>query len=133
MPTTLRNGDILFNNGTTQDSAAATISSSTALDGIGSYAVLTIAVNTNLAMGSTIAGSSLRYNNPLNNNLNVPPPTNNPFVRTYTRSGTGYNSYNGGGSAVSGTWRKMSQGDVYFNDTYNGSAYWGTALYVRIS
>lgn len=129
MPTTLNNTQIVFNNGTTQDSAAATISSSTAFDGIGSYAVLVIAVNTNLAIGATIAGSSLRYNN----SVGAGPLTlsGNPFSAGYARQGSSV--YAGGGTALSGTWRRMSGGTTYHADTYNGNYSWGYSLYVRIS
>jgi hypothetical protein len=132
MPTTLRNGDILFNNGTTQDSAAATVSSSTSLDGIGSYAVLTMAANNNLAIGGTIAGSSLRYNASLNasDNFHASISTNNPFQGAYIRNAS---TYNGGGSAVSGTWRRMSGGTTYSVDSYSGNYLWLNSLYVRIS
>jgi len=124
---TFTNG-VRFNDTTTQTTAAVT--PSTALDGVGSYAVLMMAANNNLAIGGTIAGSSLRYNYTAGGQSSP----NNPF---FGRVGPGSpSSYNGGGTAVSGTWRKMSSGTVYFTepDGYGGTLYsWSPALYVRIS
>lgn len=125
MPVTVRGGDILFNDGTTQSTAAAV---STAFDGVGSYAILMMAANTNLATGGTIAGSSLRYDSSQSQALGT---GNSPFYVLY-RNSAGSSTYTFGGTAVSGTWRKMSPGATYFTDAY-GIPYRGFALYVRIS
>jgi hypothetical protein len=130
MPVTVRNADILFNDGTTQTTAAGAIP--TDFGAVGTYAVLQMAANTNLATGGTIAGSSLRFNYTPNNA--TPPAGTNfaPFVGFQTNNSSGYN---GGGTAVSGTWRKMSTGLTHrsFNDGYGTIWFWQAALYVRIS
>jgi hypothetical protein len=123
------NGNVLTSNGTTWTSAAAP-TASTAFDGIGSYAILMMGVNTNLATGSTIAGSSLRYNF-TSNTANS--SRDSPFLGRREQSNN--STYGGGGTALSGTWRKMSSGVTYSataecgSTTYN----WREALYVRIS
>jgi hypothetical protein len=123
MPVTVRNTDILFNNGTTQSTAAS--AASTDFGGVGSYAVLMMAADNNLASGGTIAGSSLRVNAQINQSITL---TSNPFPNTSVGG-----SYVGGGSAVSGTWRKMSGGVVFLFDSQYGLRYYANALYVRIS
>jgi hypothetical protein len=123
MPVTVRNTDILFNNGTTQSTAATP--DSTDFGGVGSYAVLMMAADNNLAVGGTIAGSSLRVNAQINQSITL---TSNPFPNTSVGG-----SYAGGGTAVSGTWRKMSGGSVFVFDSQYGLRYYANALYVRIS
>jgi hypothetical protein len=125
MPVTVRGTDILFSNGTTQSTAA--VSASTEFGGIGSYAVLIPAVNSNLAQGATIAGSSLRHS--------VAGNSINAAVSRVNNS-----TYNGGGTALSGTWRKMSMGDNYLSTVTGESQYgvtttyyWFGHLFVRIS
>ena len=143
MPVTVRNTDILFDNGTTQSTAA--VSPSTDFGGLGSYAVLMMAANTNLAVGATIAGSSLRYN-PNYGGVSAEYATtvaqyllNNPFVKaTPSAAGVrtrGSNTYDGGGTALSGTWRKVSPGPTYIYAATGYGTYigWADALYVRIS
>jgi hypothetical protein len=132
MPTTIRNTDILFNDGTTQSTAAT--GASTAFGAVGTYAVLMMAANTNLAIDGTIAGSSLRYNdspNGITNNASTAGIT--PFMGMYTRSSV--STYLGGGTSVSGTWRKVSSGTVYTSYSDCGTTYyiWSRALYVRVS
>jgi hypothetical protein len=91
---------------------------------IGSYAILMNATSSTLALGSTRAGSSLRYNPSLSDPNAL---VNSRFLGTYITGG----SYNGGGTAPSGTWRKMDDSLIFYNDgTYNFFTY---ALYVRVS
>lgn len=128
MPTTLRNTDILFNDGTTQSTAL-----STAFGAVGTYAVLMNAVNTNNVNADvTVAGSTLRYNHTGNTSVVL---TNAPFVGTRFRDNN--STYNGGGTALSGTWRKMSSGVTYQAEVVccgtRTNYYWTSALYVRIS
>ena len=72
MPTTLRNTDILFNDGTTQGTAAtagslvttANVLSATAgasVGAVGTYAALEFATSSTIAAGSTTAGSGLLF------------------------------------------------------------------------
>jgi hypothetical protein len=139
-------GNVLTSNGSTwvsQAPASAPVTSVNGLTGavsmtglgdIGSYAVLIIATNTNVAVGSTVAGSDLRYGWT---------PNQGPLSVTGTYSAYGANrlsvtgTYNGGGTSLSGTWRKMSTGATYasFTDPCTGvtTYYWLAALYVRIS
>ena len=99
----------------------------TDLDAIGSYGIFIVATNTNVGLNATIAGSNLRYN-----------PTYNALVDT----NIGYNlylpcrrrglaTYDGGGTALSGTWRKMDSGVTYNTD--GSQFFWQNALFVRIS
>jgi hypothetical protein len=60
MPTTLRNTDILFNDGTTQSTAAATAAS--AVGTVGTYALAGLNSGS-IATGGTVAGSSLQFAN----------------------------------------------------------------------
>jgi hypothetical protein len=91
---------------------------------IGSVGAFIVATNTNTAYGSTIAGSSLRYNATYNNGVALGSSRQN-----------GSNSYNGGGTALSGTWRKVNDGGTYGTSgggcciLYN----WYVALYIRVS
>jgi hypothetical protein len=73
MPTTLRNTDILFNDSTTQ-STAAVVNTTTVLNAtagasvgsVGTYAFLydqNLGAGSNRNAGSTVAGSALRYTN----------------------------------------------------------------------
>lgn len=119
MPTTLRNTDILFNDGTTQNTAAGGAPS--AFNAIGSVLSAINYSTSNLFPGNTIAGSSLLYvtgfsavsatnfcvEGNFSNNLN-------------TRGGSGMNglfgvrtgnqgAYQPGNTAfLSGTWRVLS-------------------------
>ena len=135
-------GNLLTSNGTTWTSAAAPASgvtslngqtgaiTSTTFDSIGSYGILVSAQTSDTAVGGTIAGSSLRYN------LST--------VNTSSGGGgLGYfgfingvgNTYGGGGTAVSGTWRKMYGGPNWATvPTCPGDNYYFvSALWVRIS
>jgi hypothetical protein len=109
----------------------------TGLGDIGSYAVLIIATNTNVAVDSTVAGSDLRYG--WTSNLNMPPGSALyvSYGANYQRNGSSV--YAGGGTSLSGTWRKMSTGSTYGSYTItcgcttNTYYVWAAALYVRIS
>jgi hypothetical protein len=106
----------------------------TGLGDIGSYAVLIIATNTNVAAGSTVAGSDLRHSWTPNTGA-VAASTNGYSAYSANRS-NGSASYNGGGTSLSGTWRKMSTGATYGTITSGCCStvyYWMAALYVRIS
>ena len=100
----------------------------TTFDSIGSCAILVSAQTSDTAVGATIAGSSLRYNL---SSLNTGTGGSLAFGYIFQNS----NVYNGGGTSVTGTWRKMSGGPNYVavvscNDTYY---YWMAALWVRVS
>jgi hypothetical protein len=139
-------GNVLTSNGSTwvsQTPASAPVTSVNGLTGavsmtglgdIGSYAALIIATNTNVAVGSTVAGSDLRYGWTPNTGA-VAASTNGYSAYSANRS-NGSASYNGGGTSLSGTWRKMSTGATYGTIT-SGCCftvyYWMAALYVRIS
>jgi hypothetical protein len=133
-------GNLLTSNGTTWTSAAPPASGVTSLNGqtgaitnttfdsIGSCAILVSAQTSDTAVGGTIAGSSLRYNL---SNLNSGTSGSLAFGFIIQNS----NTYNGGGTSVSGTWRKMSGGPNYVvivgcTDTYY---YFMAALWVRVS
>ncbi len=97
----------------------------TNVDAIGSYVVALRAINTvgfsKTSVGSTYAGSGLRYNWNASNNYN-------DFFAPWFSPNAG--GYGGGGSALSGTWRAMGR-DAVYNECGNG--YWYAGLYVRIS
>jgi hypothetical protein len=139
-------GNVLTSDGSTwvsQTPASAPVTSvngltgavsMTGLNDIGSYAVLIIATNTNVAVGSTVAGSDLRYGWTPNTGA-VAASTNGYSAYSANRS-NGSASYNGGGTSLSGTWRKMSTGATYGTITSGCCStvyYWMAALYVRIS
>jgi hypothetical protein len=106
MPVTVRNTDILFNDGTTQATAAGALTTTAVLDayagaaygGVGTYTVAlspsTVAGGASIAAGTTVAGSGLRQPLSLENN-------NTTGVGTLTTTG---NSQTIG---LSGTWRLM--------------------------
>jgi hypothetical protein len=132
-------GNLLTSNGTTWTSAAPPASGVTSLngqtgavtttnfDGIGSCAILVSAQTSDTAVGGTIAGSSLRYNlSTINNGRGT--------LSFGYINGTG-NSYGGGGTAVSGTWRKMAGGENWREiEICGGNNYYFIAtLWMRIS
>jgi hypothetical protein len=94
---------------------------------IGSVSIFINATNSDLAYSSTRAGSDLRYN----------------FTATAGSAGlgTGYvnrngnSSYNGGGTSLSGTWRKLNTGQAYrFQANCCGGSYdWFQCLFIRVS
>lgn len=119
---------------------------STNFGDIGTYAVLINVSTTNLAVNGTIAGSSLRHSwtggqYPITQNINGYLPwawisTYSEFERKWISASS---TYGGGGTALSGTWRKLSSGLTYhgenFSTGYGWQMYyfWSPALYVRIS
>lgn len=135
MPTYLTNTAIVFNDGTSQTSAA--VATSTAFGAVGTYAILMNAANFNyIGVGHIVFGSALRYDYISNGaTINDGAGRTNEFANSWTQFGS--SSYGAGGSALSGTWRKMSTGPTY-REIYcgcgGGSYYqWAPALYVRIS
>lgn len=125
---------------------AAAGGGSTNFGDVGTYAVLVNVNTTSLAINGTVAGSSLRYNYtrtqyPSGNNFfgvnifaDILPVAD--FVGAYTNPNF---SFAAGGTALSGTWRKVSSGVSYqsftVNNGYGGQPQymWFPALYVRIS
>jgi hypothetical protein len=105
---------------------------STDLGGIGSYAVLQNASTSNTSIGGTVSGSNLRYDYSVSSNSVYPGV---PFAGSYSQ--TGSSVYAGGGTALTGTWRKMSSGPTFETFQLNpGDPTTYTfipALYVRIS
>lgn len=113
---------------------------------IGSVAVLMIATNTNLAAGATVAGSDLRHSW----TANFGPMVYNGYTPYANNYGNSSAVYGGGGTALTGTWRKVSTGSTYFPTggafmalirsccvyfaSPTGYAYvWAAALYIRVS
>lgn len=100
---------------------------------IGCYVAAVNSNNTNYATGDTIAGSSLKYGY----------ATTIPFPVFSINNNS---AYPGGGSSLSGTWRKMSTGTSYsttglvyvpaqgYSAAYTYTNYtWYTHLWLRIS
>jgi hypothetical protein len=137
MPTTLRNTDILFNDGSTQSTAATGVPSS--FSAVGSvfpaFNASTSAVNIN----GTIAGSSLIYpTNILAYVFYASIRTEGPGTGALPQSSFSYNNYYAtrvtgsnsgfaisGGTALTGTWRNVGipvQARTYmFEPTYGTS------------
>ena len=116
MPVTVRGGDILFNDGTTQSTAAGAVNTTTVLNatagasvgGVGTYGLfLQNAGSTMSTIGGTVAGSNLVYCAGPNNN------------------------YDGAGTSTrpSGTWRMM--GMNFYSVSYTTRV--GACVYLRIS
>lgn len=138
-------GNLLTSNGTTWTSATPAAASVTSVNGltgavsmtglgdIGSYAVLIIATNTNLAAGATVAGSDLRHS--WTPNTGVVNATSNGYSAYGANRSNSSASYTGGGTSLTGTWRKVSTGATYGTVTSCCVVYyyWMAALYVRIS
>lgn len=124
MPTTLRNTDILFNDGSTQSTAAGAVSTTSVLNAtagasagaVGTYALITRAPlpdtsspGSGLNAGATVAGSSWFYSDGLGIRLST--------------------------TALSGTWRLMGANPASVSgDSYSGytTRYYGTVA-LRIS
>jgi hypothetical protein len=124
----LTSAGITFGDSTTQSTAAT--ATSTALGAVGTYAILIIATENNLAIDGTIAGSSLRYGYATSSDASLGSSTT-----TYRLNEGG--TYNGGGTSLSGTWRRMNTGTI-FQSTFDPCSQittrrYGTGLYVRIS
>jgi hypothetical protein len=109
MPVTVRSGDILFNNGTTQ-STAATASSFTAGD-VGTYALARNTSSSAISFGGTIGGGSLSP-------AGLRSIASNVNVRVF-QSGS-----------LSGTWRCMGFSS-YFNSCCGQEQ--SVTLWLRIS
>jgi hypothetical protein len=122
---------ITFNDGTTQSTAAGSFP--TTIGAVGSYLVMLYVPGSNLALDATTAGSNLRYNYTASTPVSSIPLgqvliASNPMALVMAAG----SSYTAGGTAPSGTWRKMTQGATYFSDSY-GNSYRAPALYLRIS
>ena len=108
----------------------------TDLGAIGSTMAALVATNGNVAINGTIAGSSLRYSYTLTSGSSVGDQENTQWgALNGNRNQLGNGSYGGGGSALSGTWRRMDTGIIYSQRaTCCGTLYfWGVGLFVRIS
>ena len=92
---------------------------------IGSIGVYMIATASDYAYGATIAGSNLRYNFSPNSSGGY---GYTPFAGIRVTGG----AYDGGGTSLSGTWRKMNTGSSYANPGCAQPTY-QLALYVRVS
>lgn len=101
-------------------SAVLSATAGASFGAVGTYAYLMNATSSTLSDGSTRAGSGLRYNE---------------SVAGGTVSRETVNTYNGGGTAPSGTWRKMGGGVIWKSAVIGeGTHYfWYSALYLRIS
>lgn len=100
---------------------------------IGCYVSAVNVDGVNYTPGQTIAGSSLRYSY----------TATSGFANFYQNAPN--SSWNGGGSSLSGTWRKMSTGTSYsstgiyvpaqgYSPAYTYTQYlWATHLWMRVS
>jgi hypothetical protein len=126
-------GNVLTSNGTTWQSTAPAGGGVTSLNGqtgaivntdlfaIGSYGIFGTNLTSNVTIGNTRAGSSLRYGGNLNSS----------FASLQSRFVGGV-TVTPNGSSVSGTWRKMDD-SVIFNYDDCGGTIWRFALWTRIS
>jgi hypothetical protein len=125
MPTTIRNTDILFNDATTQ-STAAIINTTNVLNAtagasagaVGTYAFARRAAD--LAFGATVAGSNL---NPTSAGYAIQDSSSAGAVASLTL-----------GTALSGTWRAMGTNTATASNPCGGfPTISGATLYLRIS
>lgn len=96
----------------------------TNIDTIGSYGIYISTSTTSVAFNGTIAGSSLRYGFTTNNT------GGNLFFNVANYQGA---SYGGGGTALSGTWRRVNGNATQVTYQNTGTPEWGQSLWVRIS
>ena len=100
---------------------------------IGALGIFMNAGNSNVVYGGTVAGSSLRYDYSYTGDYTEQAGYGSATNGRQQRQSN--SSYNGGGSSISGTWRKLSSGLVYATaaNCCGTVYYWMTALYVRVS
>lgn len=128
MPITVGGTTITFNDGTIQSTAGGspttaqvlTATAGATFGAVGTYAALMNTANSNISAGSTIAGSSLRYDTGTGG-----------LGNSAGSSSNNYNTSGAGGTALSGTWRKMSHGSLYIPSC--GFYQWSTGVFLRIS
>lgn len=131
-------GNVLVSDGTTWTSGTGTSVNGqtgaivlTNAGDIGSIGVFQNSGNSDVAYGATIAGSTLRHSDSTNNSsvLNQ----GSPFYAGY--SNTNNASYGGGGTSLSGTWRKLSSGAIFYSYVACGDTVrvWMRGLYIRVS
>jgi hypothetical protein len=134
-------GNVLVSNGTTWTSGGAGVTSLNGQTGavvltnagdIGSIGVFQNSGNSDVAYGATIAGSTLRHSDTINSGGPVT-ATNTPFYGVYLTANNA--SYGGGGTSLSGTWRKVSTGSIFYSQVLCGDTYryWLRGLYIRVS
>lgn len=151
MPTTVRNTDILFNDGTTQSTAASPAPSSYLAVGTVMYVINN--TTSNYVAGSTIAGSSLLYQSSVSGYGGAASPAgyfgenttqSQPYTFYAYANGTAFRRATGnpgfvlvGSSALSGTWRivwPVRARAYYYDFAYNQNASDATfTLAVRIA
>jgi hypothetical protein len=143
------NGNVLTSNGTTWTSAAAAgggVTSlngqtgavvNTAVDAIGSYGGFVYAGSSDVAIGATTAGSNLRYNSGGTGYFEFNAGTQ--WFQYYYKTGDNP-TFPGGGTSLSGTWRRMPSGVSYSVFTSGVDAksgvlerFWFGAFFVRVS
>ena len=96
---------------------------------IGSIGVFMNSGNSDLAYSSTIAGSTLRFNENTNSGGSAGQA---PFYNYFQINNA---NYGGGGSGLSGTWRKLNSGSIFTTQTACGDTTrnYMRALYIRVS
>lgn len=143
MPTTLRNTDILFNDGTTQSTAAGAPSSATA---IGSVMYAANGTTSSIQVGTSVAGSSLFYPATVvtfsqGNTAAIYSTSGSAFNMTSLRAsntGTGNPGFGlPGASTLPGTWRSITPAAVRvysYDGNYNQyGSFASINLWVRIA
>jgi hypothetical protein len=137
-------GNVLTSDGTTWASTtppSAPVSSVNSQTGavvttdagsIGCTMILMYSSTTNINQGATCAGSILYQNG--SNNGNTLAWLANGYSWSAGRW-TNNSSYGGGGTAMTGTWRKMSQGSSVIAEVICGTTYYSyiPTMFVRIS
>jgi hypothetical protein len=121
MPVTVRGGDILFNDGTTQSTAAGALNTTAVLNAtagasvgeVGTYGFFVEMIRTNhtYTPGTTLAGSSLRY------------------ASAFLGAGTLATS----NIAPAGTWRLMGWSQYQAGDYFNAAIPALLSVWLRIS
>ena len=137
MPVTLRNTDILFNDGTTQNTAPSTpISSFTGTGTVGDFMIGFCTISSQVTPGNTVSGSFLFRATSLNMGN-----TSNPFtfdspspVGDFRNRTSAFVLGRATWSPQSGTWRVLSVvGASFQSDSYGSSTNLPQTIAIRIA
>ena len=138
MPVTIRNTDILFNNGTTQSTAAEAgpISAFTGTGTVGDIAIALSTAASSVGPGGTVSGSFLFRISSLNmsNAVGVSGFQAQATGLNFTNRTTAFTFGRTNFSPMSGTWRVLSAvGATFASDAYGSSTSLPYTIAIRIA
>ena len=137
MPVTVRGGDILFNDSTTQSTAGANpISTFTGSGSVGDVALLVCTQNAAFSSGATVSGSFLFRITAIDNNYvgNGGPADAVGVGGDLRNRTTAFNAMQRTYSPQTGTWRLLNAVRTFFvSDSYGSATSMQAALCIRIS